>query len=148
MIGPLGLVTRGALRFPWVVVIGAVLLAVFALSLTARHMGLRTSRLDLLNPRSSYNKLWIDYINEFGDDDDAIVVVEGPSSYQVTATLDEIATRLSRQSHLFHAVLHEKDLSKVRAVSGCNLDALIGVRCDAPSAPLEVDIRFKGPTPC
>ena len=115
MVGPLALITRVAVRFPWVVLAAAVVLAVVALSFSAKYLGLRTSRLDLLNPKSNYNKLWIDYINEFGDDDDAIVVVESRNPDQVVIALDEIASTLNRESHLFHAVLHEKDLSKVRA---------------------------------
>ena len=86
-----------------------------ALFLTATRLGFHTSRLDLLNPESDYNRLWIEYINEFGDDDDAVVVVEGDSRDQVVPVLQEISQALSRQERLFHAVLHEVDLAKIRS---------------------------------
>ena len=46
-----------------------------ALMLAGSRLGFRTSRLDLLNPKSSYNQLWLEYIDEFGDADDVVVVV-------------------------------------------------------------------------
>ena len=74
---PLAWITRLVVRFPVPVVAMGVMAAVFALVMTASHLGFRTSRLDLLNPDSGFNRLWTDYINEFGDQDDAVVVVQG-----------------------------------------------------------------------
>ena len=78
-------------------------------------LGYRTSRLDLLNPKSDYNRLWIEYIEEFGDEDDAVVVVEGAGREQVVPVLEELSTALAREDRLFHAVLHEVDLGKIRS---------------------------------
>ena len=63
--------TRVCLRHPLTVVMLAILSAVAAGAWTARHLGYKVSRVDLLDPESEYNKLWIDYIREFGEDDDA-----------------------------------------------------------------------------
>jgi hopanoid biosynthesis associated RND transporter like protein HpnN len=112
---PLAWLTRCVLRFPMPVLVIAVAAAVFAMILTASRLGFRTSRLDLLNPDSSYNQLWIEYINEFGDADDVVVVVEGESRGQVVPVLEEISTALAREDRLFKAILHEVDLSKIRA---------------------------------
>lgn len=112
---PLALLTRLALRFPAAVIVAAVVLAVVAVAFSARQLGFRTSRLDLLNPESSYNQLWIDYIEEFGDDDDAVVVVQGADRGEVVRVLDEISVRLRDEHDLFHAVLHEVDLSRIRS---------------------------------
>ena len=68
--------TRLCLRAPMAVVLGAVISAVVAGAYTAQSLGYKVSRVDLLDPKSDYNKLWIDYIHEFGEDDDAVVVVE------------------------------------------------------------------------
>ncbi|GAG12396.1 unnamed protein product, partial [marine sediment metagenome] len=51
----------------------------------------------------------------FGDEDDAVVVVEGPGRESVVPVLEELSSVLSREDQLFHAVLHEVDLSKIRA---------------------------------
>src|SRR5262249_28927048 len=76
-----------------------------------------------------YNRLWIEYINEFGDDDDAVVVVEGESRDQVVPVLQEISQSLARQERLFHAVLHEVDLGKIRSkgLHYLSPDELLGV---------------------
>ncbi len=112
---PLRLATRLVLRFPVAVIVVGVLLALFSAVLASKHLGFHTSRLDLLNPDSGYNKLWIEYIKEFGDKDDAVIVVEGPSSEQVVPVLEELSEALAREGQLFHAILHEVDLSKIRS---------------------------------
>jgi hypothetical protein len=73
------------------------------------------SRVDLLNPKSDYNKLWIDYIREFGEDDDAVIVVEGESRDGVIAVLEEVSREVRREESLFRSVLHEVDLSRIRS---------------------------------
>ena len=102
-------------RFPVATVTLGVALACVSIYLSTTRLSFHTSRLDLLNPESDYNRLWIDYINEFGDDDDAVVVVEGAGRDQVVPVLQEISQSLSRQERLFHAVLHEVDLAKIRS---------------------------------
>ena len=93
---PLNLATRIALRYPAATVSLAIAMTVLSLLVTWEKLGYKTSRLDLLNPESDYNRLWIEYINEFGDEDDAVVVVEGESRDQVVPVLQEISHMLSR----------------------------------------------------
>ncbi len=107
--------TRVCLKYPLTVVMVAILSAVAAGAWTARHLGYKVSRVDLLDPESEYNKLWIDYIREFGEDDDAVVVVEGESREGVIAVLQEVSREVARQESLFRSVLHEVDLSKIRS---------------------------------
>ena len=71
--------------------------------------------LDLINPKSDYNRLWLEYIKEFGAEDDAVIVVEGKGRDEVVPVLEELSTALAREDRLFHAVLHEVDLSKIRS---------------------------------
>src|SRR5581483_5717083 len=111
---PLVLATRITLAYPMATVALAIGLAIAAMGLTYSKLGYRTSRLDLLNPNNDYNRLWIEYINEFGEEDDAVVVVEGPGREQVVPVLQEISTVLAREDQLFHAVLHGVDLEKIR----------------------------------
>ena len=107
--------TTVCLAHPLAVVMIAVLSAVVAGAWTARHLGYKVSRVDLLDPESDYNKLWIDYIREFGDDDDAVIVVEGEHRDRVIAVLEEVSREVDREPDLFRSVLHEVDLSKIRA---------------------------------
>src|SRR4026208_1879117 len=87
---PFVLLTRLILAYPVATIAIALGFAVAACYLTATQLGYQTSRLDLLNPKSSYNKLWIEYIEEFGDEDDAVVVVEGAGREQVVPVLEEL----------------------------------------------------------
>jgi len=107
--------TRLCIWQPWAVVLLALLSAVAAGVLTAGRLGYKVSRADLLDPESDTNKLWIDYIREFGEDDDAVLVVEGESRSEVIAVLEELSREVARDETLFRSVLHEVDLSRIRA---------------------------------
>ena len=113
--GPLGRITALVARYPVATMAGCIALAVISITITVQRLGFRTSRLDLLNPESAYNRLWIDYINEFGDEDDAVIVVEGNGRDELIPVLEELSAALEQQRHLFHAILHEVDLSRIRA---------------------------------
>ena len=82
---------RLVLRFPIATLALALGLAAAALVITGTALGYKSSRLDLLNPHSDYNRLWIEYLDEFGDDDDAVIVVEGASPEVVVPVLEELS---------------------------------------------------------
>ena len=111
---PLTWITGLVLRMPMAVLVLAVVLTVASLFLAVTRLGFRTSRLDLLNPQSSYNQLWLEYINEFGEADDVVVVVEGQSRQEVLPVVEELSETIAREDRLFRAVLHEVDLSRIR----------------------------------
>ena len=106
--------TRVCIQAPGTVVLVAILSAVVAGAWSVQSLGYKVSRVDLLNPKSDYNKLWLEYVSEFGDDEDAVIVVEGASQASVIAVLEEVSQELARDGSLFHSVLHEVDLSKIR----------------------------------
>ncbi len=112
---PLGMLTRLVVRFPWQVIVAALVVAVLSVGFAARCMDFRASRLDLLNPSSNYNQRWLAYLEEFGDQDDVVVVVEASDPARVVPVVDELADRIAREDKLFHAVLHKHDLSAIRA---------------------------------
>ena len=107
--------TRLCLKAPAAVITIAVITAGVAGLLTQQHLGYKVSRVDLLDPESEYNRLWIEYLAEFGEDDDAVIVVEGPSRAMVVDVLGEVSEELSQEGSLFHSVLHEVDLSQIRS---------------------------------
>ncbi len=112
---PLRWATRWVLRFPGAVIGGGVLLALLALFATGICLSFHTSRLDLLNPDSGYNQRWLAYLEEFGEQDDALIVVEGTGRDDVVPVLEELAESLSHEPKLFQSVLYKKDLTNVRA---------------------------------
>jgi hopanoid biosynthesis associated RND transporter like protein HpnN len=107
--------TRLCLWQPWAVFLLAVLSAMAAGVWTSGRLGYKVSRADLLDPESDTNKLWIDYIREFGEDDDAVIVVEGESRGEVIAVLEELSREVAKDGRLFRSVLHEVDLSRIRS---------------------------------
>ncbi len=112
---PLRWMTALAIRFPKSVLLLALLFAAGSVCLAVNSLGFRTSRLDLLNPESRYNQRWLAYLEAFGEDDDAVVVVESSDPAEVTAVLDQLAARIAQHDTQFHSVIHKKDLSRIRA---------------------------------
>jgi hopanoid biosynthesis associated RND transporter like protein HpnN len=106
---------RICLARPWLVLLVALAAAAASAAWTAGNLGYKVSRTDLLDPDSDYNKLWIDYIREFGEDDDAVIVVEGPSRADVIPVLEELSREVAGRRDLFRSVLHEVDLSRIRS---------------------------------
>ena len=111
----LKLVTELVARFPVSVIVISALLA--ALSMTAAQLGLgfRTSRSDLLNPKSAYNRRWAEFVQEFGEQDDVVLVVRGDTPRNVAPIIDELAELLGRQPKLFRSILSKVDTSKLRS---------------------------------
>ena len=102
-------------RFPIPTLLIAGLAVAGSLFLTMTQLGFRTSRAELLNPDSDYNRRWLEYTKEFGDKEDVVVVVEGESRENIIPALDEIRRSLAQRKDLFGAVLHESDSPKLRA---------------------------------
>jgi hopanoid biosynthesis associated RND transporter like protein HpnN len=107
--------TRWIIAYPWPTLACAALAALLCLVYTSQNLEYRTSRLDLLNPETDYNRLWIEYLEEFGDADDAVIVVQGPDRQSVVPVLQSLSRAIVREDEHFHAVLHEVDLRKIRS---------------------------------
>lgn len=112
---PLHLLAHLVTQFPKATLTIALVGVIASVGLSGTRLGFRTSRADLLNPRSDYNRRWLNYTQEFTEKEDIVVVVEGRSREAVVAALDEVSHELGRQSDRFEAVLHEIDLSRIRS---------------------------------
>jgi predicted RND superfamily exporter protein len=110
---PLLSLTLLCCRFPGAVLVLSVLLAVLGLYWAYGHLGLKMSRLDLINPQSSFNKLWLDYIDEFGDSNEVIIVVEGKEKSEVLEVLEHLIKKIAEFPDIYQGVLHEGDLSEM-----------------------------------
>jgi hopanoid biosynthesis associated RND transporter like protein HpnN len=111
---PLELLTAAALRAPLWVVGGAIGLTLVALLITCNGLEFKTSRLDLLNAKSAYNQRWLAYLDEFGDRDDAVVVVQAADPQLLRKVLDDVAEQLRSHGRLFQSVMDRQDLSSLR----------------------------------
>src|SRR3954470_14263752 len=111
---PLLAVTEWGLRAPATVLVGACALALLAVAVTVNGLTFKTSRLDLLNPRSEYNRRWLAYLAEFGDRDDACLVVRAERTADLTAAIDDLAAQLKQEPKRFESVFYRRDLSRLK----------------------------------
>ena len=96
------------------VLVAACALALLAIAVTVNGLTFKTSRLDLLNPRSEYNQRWLAYLAEFGDRDDACLVVRAERHADLTAAIDDLAAQLRQEPKLFDSVFYRRDLSRLK----------------------------------
>lgn len=121
---PLHMLARLVTRFPKATLTFALVGVLVSMVLAGTQLGFRTSRADLLNPHSEYNRRWLAYTQEFTEKEDIVVVVEGPGREAVVPVLDEVSAELTQQSNRYDAVLHEIDLSKIRSKGLYYLDPI------------------------
>lgn len=112
---PLKWLTEQTLRAPGVVIAGALLLTLLAVLVTANGLRFKTSRLDLLNPNSSYNQRWLRHIAEFDEREDAVIVVRGKDPVIVATTLEDLAAKLREQDRLFESIFYKRQLAAIRS---------------------------------
>lgn len=108
-------VTALVIRFPVTTMVASGLLAAVALVYAQLGLKFNTSRGDLLNPKSDYNRRWLEYAQEFGEQEDVIVVVSGENRQAIAPVLDEVAAQLARQPKRFRSVFHKVDPTKLQA---------------------------------
>ncbi len=111
---PLELLTATALRAPAWVVAAAVGLTLIAILITGNGLEFKTSRLDLLNAKSAYNQRWLAYLDEFGDRDDAVLVVQSADPARLRKVIDDLGEQLRGRGKLFQSVMDRTDLSALR----------------------------------
>src|SRR6185369_7299701 len=70
--------TRVIVRFPLVTLAICLGLAGACVVYSQRDLQFKTSRADLIDPKTDYHQRWKNYTDEFGDvNEDMVVVVEG-----------------------------------------------------------------------
>ncbi|MGD0652584.1 MAG: hypothetical protein ABSA97_15830, partial [Verrucomicrobiia bacterium] len=89
-------------RWPWLFVLGGVVLAVLSGIYTARRLEFKTSRNDLIGRDSEYWRLYSEYAREFRAEEDYVVVVESDQPERNKAAVDA----------LVHALLSPKNISQ------------------------------------
>src|SRR5437588_552055 len=78
-------------RRPRFVVAAAVALAALAGCFFATHIEYFTQRSDLISSRKECQQRWFRFLDEFGDDDDLVVVVQGADAAAMRQALEALA---------------------------------------------------------
>jgi hopanoid biosynthesis associated RND transporter like protein HpnN len=103
----------GVCRRPRTVLVLSLLVAglsVFSL----RFLEYRTQRSDLISPNKDSQKRWRQYLAEFGNDDDIVVVVKGHDRPQMQQALDALADKVRQQPALFDRLFYKVDLRSLQ----------------------------------
>jgi predicted RND superfamily exporter protein len=88
-------------RFPWLVLAATALSCVVCLWYTCTHLTYEHQRNDLHNKEKAYYQRWQQYVKEFGDDDDMVVVIQGKERSQMVAALEDIAGQIQESPQLY-----------------------------------------------
>src|SRR6478672_10316825 len=106
LVGLVGLVCRA----PWLVLALALIGCAFSTYLSCTQLKFFTQRSDLVSQDKDYQKRWKAYLQEFGDDDDMVVVVQGHDRALMEKGLDQLAGQIEQHPDLFDRLFYKVDL--------------------------------------
>lgn len=102
-------VTRTVCRHPLQTILIVAGLTAASVAYTVDRLQFKTDRQDLIDSRAKYHRCWLDYVEQFGDTDDLLVVVEGSQREEVQRALDDIGQQMERQPEHFQNVFYRFD---------------------------------------
>src|SRR5207244_247635 len=85
-----------------------------SLAYTGFRLTYHTHRNDLIGKHKDYYQRWKKYVQEFGEDEDLVVVVEGKSRETMVAALEDLATQVAAKPEHFDRVQYKVDLRPLR----------------------------------
>src|SRR5258708_35467847 len=97
-------------RRPWLVLAITTVSCAVAVWYTAENLTYLTHRNDLIGKNKDYYKRWDQYVREFGDDDDMVVVVRGPDRAHIVEALEHLAREIEKQPELFDRLVYKAAL--------------------------------------
>src|SRR5262245_40484571 len=101
-------------HFPRTVLAVSLALCVLSLVAAATRLQYHTQRNDLISADKDYQQRWRRYLDEFGDDDDIVVVVRGSDRARMNAALEQMAARVREKPELFDRLFYKADLRHLR----------------------------------
>jgi hopanoid biosynthesis associated RND transporter like protein HpnN len=97
-------------RHPWLTLAVSFLGVGLSLYFTCSYLQYQTQRNDLISPHKDYYKRWQQYVAEFGEDEDMVVVVRGQDRVQMKAAIEEVAAEIQKQPDSFTGLFFKVDL--------------------------------------
>jgi predicted RND superfamily exporter protein len=88
-------------RYPFWVLLISLALAGVSLWAAATRLQYKTQRNDLVSPDKEHQQRWREYLAEFGDDDDIVVVVKGTDRPRMEKALEALAARVQAKPDVF-----------------------------------------------
>jgi len=101
-------------QYPRTVLAVALVLCGFSVFAACTRLEYHTSRSDLISPHKDYQRRWNNYLAEFGDDDDMVVVIKGQDRPAMEQALERIAAGVGQQPAFFDRLFYKVDLRPLR----------------------------------
>ena len=101
-------------HYPLWVLLVSLSLAGASLWAAATRLQYKTQRNDLVSPQKEHLQRWREYLAEFGDDDDIVVVVKGTDRPRMEKALEALAARVQARPDLFDRLFYKVDLRALR----------------------------------
>lgn len=107
-------------RWPRLFLAGSLLLAAVSIAFAWANLKYQTQRDDLLSPHKDFFKRWQQYVREFGEDDDMVVVVksaqeaQGDMQPRMKKALDDLAGHIAARPDRFTRLFYRVDLQHLR----------------------------------
>jgi hopanoid biosynthesis associated RND transporter like protein HpnN len=101
----------GVCKRPWLVLICSLLVGGLSVYFACSRLEYRTQRNDLISPTKDYYKRWQQFVAEFGDDDDMVVVLQGTDKDKMKSALEELAGLVQKQPDKFDRLFYKVDLT-------------------------------------
>jgi hopanoid biosynthesis associated RND transporter like protein HpnN len=124
-----------ACRFPRFTLLAALLLAGVSAYIVITRLEYHTQRSDLMGEHSESLKRWKQFVAEFGDDDDMVVVVRGQDPEQMKQALEAVADQVSDRPEQFDRLFYKVDLRHLqnRALLYLSADQIHQIQIDLQS---------------
>lgn len=99
--------TNFCARNAWMTILVITLSAGACVAYTASTLKFKTDRSDLIDPSAKFFKRWLRYVENFGESDDIVLIVEGKNPDKIKEALEEIGSQMSAEPDLFGNVLYK-----------------------------------------
>ncbi len=110
----LAFLSNFAHRHPWTVLIGTVLTCAVSIVATSCFLTYNARRNDLLSSDKQSFQRYQQYVSEFGDDDDLVVVVKGSDRVLMEQALEDLAGQVRQEPGLFDRLFYSVDLRPLK----------------------------------
>ena len=95
---------------PWTVLAVTLLSCIVCGVYTWTSLTYLTHRNDLISNKKDYLKRWHQFVDEFGDDADMVVVVKGDNRARMEQALDELAAEIGKRPEALERLFYKVDL--------------------------------------
>jgi hopanoid biosynthesis associated RND transporter like protein HpnN len=103
-----------ACRFPYITLLLTLGLAGVSTYAFCADLKYYTNRNDLISPNKDYQQRWKQYLAEFGNDEDIVVVLQGKDRERMKQALESVAGEVRKRPQLFDRLFYKVDIRSLQ----------------------------------